>query len=171
VDAVSGAVLDTEAFGNFQNGEYAVWNVTGHVQIQVTCTGQGNPPPYATVSLTGDTLHTWAAPTSDVRALQTASGSSSRIASAFYSATSFTIDVNLTNGNAHRIALYLLDWEGSHADSISIVNAASGAVLDTKTSPSFTNGEYAVWTVTGHVQIQVTRTGVSNGLVSGVFFD
>ena len=217
VDADTGAILDTETYSSFHNGEYAVWNVAGHVQIQVTRTGganavvsglffdpvvpsavysgldtatQGtwpgtygaggeliandvtNPPSYATVSFTGDTLYTWAASSTDVRALQVSSGSSSRIASAYYSPGSFTINVNLTDGNTHRLALYLVDWDSTvRTETISILNAVSGAVLDTETYSSFHNGEYAVWNVTGNVRIQVTRTGGSNGVVSGIFFD
>ena len=78
-------------------------------------------PAYATVSVTGDTPYTWAASTSDVRALQTASGSSSRIASTYYSPTTFTVDVNLTDGNTHQVALYLVDWDSTvRTESISI---------------------------------------------------
>ena len=131
-----------------------------------------NPPSYATVSFTGDTLYTWAASSTDARALQVSSGSSSRIASAYYSSGSFTINVNLTDGNTHRLALYLVDWDSTaRTESISILNAVSGAVLDTETYSGFHNDEYAVWNVTGNVQIQVTRTGGANGVVSGIFFD
>ncbi len=72
-----------------------------------------NPPAYASVSLTGDTLYTFAASTTDPRALQVSSGSSSRTATVYYSATSFNINVNLTDGNTHRIALYLVDWNSA----------------------------------------------------------
>jgi hypothetical protein len=218
LDAVSNAVLSTQTFSSFHNGEYAIWNVQGHVLIQVTKTGGSNgvtsavffdpvstsaasysgtdtatqgtwtgkygsngetianglnsPPAYATVSLMGDTAYTWTASTTDVRALQTASGSSTRIASAYYSGTSFTINVNLTDGNTHRLALYLLDWDGSaRAESISVLDAATNTVLNTQTFSSFHNGEYAVWSVKGHVLIQVTKTGGSNAVVSGLFFD
>jgi sugar lactone lactonase YvrE len=37
-DAVSGAALDSENIANFHNGIYAVWNLQGHVHIQVTST-------------------------------------------------------------------------------------------------------------------------------------
>jgi hypothetical protein len=129
-------------------------------------------PAYATVSVTGDTPYTWAASTSDVRALQTASGSSSRIASTYYSPTTFTVDVNLTDGNTHQVALYLVDWDSTvRTESISIVDAATGAVLDSETYASFHSGEYAIWNVAGNVQIQVTKTGGGNAVVSGLFFD
>jgi hypothetical protein len=107
-----------------------------------------------------------------VRALEASSGSSSRIASAYYSPTTFTINVNLTDGNMHRLALDLVDWDSTiRTETISILNAVSGAVLDTETFSSFHNGEYAVWNITGNVQVQVTKTGGSNGVVSGIFFD
>jgi hypothetical protein len=131
-----------------------------------------DPPAYATVSLTGDTLYTWAASTSTVSALQVSSGSSKRIASCYYSTTHFTINVDLTDGNAHRIAMYLLDWDGTaRSETISILDAASNAVLYTGTFSGFHSGEYAVWNVQGHVLIQVTKTGGANAVVSGIFFD
>ena len=131
-----------------------------------------NPPAYATVSLTGDTPYTWVASTSTVSALQVSSGSSTRIASAYYSSTSFTINLNLTDGNMHQVALYLLDWGSTtRAETISILDAASNAVLYTGPFSSFTSGQYAVWKIQGHVLIQVTKTGGANAVVSGIFFD
>ena len=56
-----------------------------------------------------------AQPGTDVRALQRAT--SGRIAACWYSpglvGGSFSIDVNLTDGAAHRVALYLLDWDST----------------------------------------------------------
>jgi hypothetical protein len=216
LDAASGRFLNTVAFSSFSNGQYAVWNLTGHVLIQVQWTGganavvsgiffdppssakydgldtttQGtwtgaygadgyliandvsNPPGYAAVSLTGNSLYTWAASTSDPRALQVSSGSSTRIASTYYSYTQFTIDLNLTDGHTHRIALYLLDWSHqSRTETISILDAASGRFLDWVASSSITNGQYTAWNLTGHVLIQVQWTGGANAVVSGIFFD
>ncbi len=131
-----------------------------------------NPPAYATVSLTGDALTSWAASTLSAIALQDSSGSSFRIASCYHSTTSFNINVNLTDGNTHRIALYLLDWDSTtRSETISILDAASNTVLNTETFSSFHNGEYAVWNVQGNVIIQVTRTAGANAVVSGIFFD
>ena len=131
-----------------------------------------SPPAYATVSLTGATNYTFAASTTDPRALQVSSGSSARIASAYYAASSFTINVNLTDGKAHRIALYLLDWNTTtRAETISILDAGTNAVLDTETFASFQNGEYAAWNIQGDVRIQVTLTGGTNPVVSGIFFN
>ena len=131
-----------------------------------------NPPAFATVNSQGDATYTWSATSADVRALQTASGASTRIASTYYSSSSFTINVNLRDGNTHKISLYLLDWDSSaRAETISILDANSQAVLDTETISSFHGGDYAAWNVTGHVLIQVTKTGGVNAVVSGIFFD
>jgi hypothetical protein len=131
-----------------------------------------NPPAYAKLSFTGDTLFTFAVSTTDPRALQVYGGSSSRTATAYYSATGFSINVNLTDGNTHQIALYLLDWSfQGRAESISILNASNNAVLSTQTFSSFGEGHYGVWNIQGNVIIQVTRTGGPNAVVSGIFFN
>lgn len=218
LDAGTNAVLDTETYSGFQNGEYASWNIHGHVLIQVKVTGGPNavvsgiffgaPPPaiakyvgldtstqgtwtgkygsngvliandaydpasYAAVTMTGENSYTWASSTTDVRALQTSSGASTRIASTYYSPTSLSFNVNLTDGAAHQIALYLLDWDSAtRAETVSILDANTNAVLDTESYSAFHNGEYAAWTVQGHVIIQVALTGGANAVVSGVFFD
>jgi uncharacterized repeat protein (TIGR01451 family) len=131
------------------------------------------PPSYAKVTLGNDSIWTWALPTTDSRALQTSPGATTRIASTFYSTTtSFNINVNMTDGNAHRISLYLLDWDTTaRAQTISILDANTQAVLDTETFASFQTGEYASWTVSGNIVIQVTRNAGYNSVVAGIFFD
>jgi len=218
LDFATNAVLSTQTFSNFNNGVYAVWNLKGHVLIQVHASGATNGltsaiffdpqaaataayvgedlatqgtwtgkygangeviandvtklPAYAAVSLTGDTAVTWASPTTDPRALQTTSGASTRIASAYYSATSFTMNVNLTDGNTHQVALYLLDWgKSGRSETISILDANSNAVLSTQTFSNFNNGAYVIWNLKGHVLIQVHALGNTNGLTSAIFFD
>ena len=67
-------------------------------------------PAYATVTTSGQSTYTWAASTTDPRALENAGGSS-RIAACWYSRTSFSINVNFTDGQTHDLALYALDWD------------------------------------------------------------
>jgi hypothetical protein len=128
-------------------------------------------PSYAIVTPLGATSHTWAAQTTDVRALQTADGSS-RVAAQWWASASFTVDVNLTDGQAHNLSLYLLDWDArSRIDQIQIINPSSGTVLDTETVSSFTGGVYLDWTVSGEVLIVVTKAGGGNASISGLFLD
>ena len=117
-----------------------------------------NQPAYGTIALSSGAPFTWVPSTTDPRALQIASGSSTRIASCFYDGNDhlnfgpnqFSIDVNLTDSNTHQLALYLLDWDRySRNETISILDGASRVVLSTQTFSTFGNGLYAVWTREG----------------------
>jgi YVTN family beta-propeller protein len=159
-------------YGGSDTVTQGTWTGVYGMNGEIIANDAHDPPAYATVSVTGDSVYTWAASTSDVRALQTASGSTTRIAATYDSPTSFTINVNLTDGNRHRLALYLLDWDSTaRSETISILDATSNAVLSSGTFSGFHNGVYAYWEVQGHVLIQVTKTGGANAVVSGIFFD
>ena len=219
VDATSNAVLDTRSISSFTNGIYLVWNLSGHVRVNVvTNTGnavlsgiffstsattsstpgaanfigfdtatQGNwegkygadgysipnstqaLPSYATFSPLDQTNYTWAANTTDPRALQTTSGG---IAATWYSNSAFSLDVNITDGKTHQVALYALDWDtylGGRSETLQVVDATSNAVLDTRSISSFTNGIYLVWNLSGHVRVNVV-TNTGNAVLSGIFF-
>ncbi len=128
-------------------------------------------PSYATVTSTGQTAHTWAISTTDVRALQNPGGSG-RIAATWYSASSFTIDVGFTDGQAHDLELYFLDWDSiARSEQVQISDAASGMVLDTESVSSFHGGVYLDWQVSGHVVIKITKITGGNAVLSGLFFD
>jgi subtilisin family serine protease len=126
-------------------------------------------PSYATVTPSGNTDYVWAPSTTDPRALQIPNAAG-RIAATWYSPTSFTVDLSLTGG-AHQVALYLLDWDqAGRSEKVDILDANSGAVLDSRTLNSFTGGDYLVWDITGHVQARLTATGGLNAVLSGLFF-
>jgi hypothetical protein len=42
VDANTGAVLDTRNLSNFTNGIYLIWNLSGHVKVNVTLISGSN---------------------------------------------------------------------------------------------------------------------------------
>ena len=67
-------------------------------------------PAYATVQAAGHASWTWRASPSEARALhRVATG---RVAATWYSGSAFSLDVHLTDHAFHRVALYLLDWDG-----------------------------------------------------------
>ncbi len=135
--------------------------------------GQASLPSYATVSANGQSSYVWAATTGDVRAPQVAPGSTGRVAASWYG-NSFTVDVDLTDGQAHEVSLYLLDWDtnGGRSERIDVLDAASGKVLDSETASSFSGGEYLTWTISGDVEFRVTNLpGSSNAVLSGLFFE
>jgi hypothetical protein len=127
-------------------------------------------PGYAQVT-EGGTAFSWQAVTADKRALQHAMGAG-RVAAGWYSFSSITIDLDLTDGAPHQVALYGVDWDAMSRDEhVDIVDAITGTVLDTRQLSGFMGGQYLVWTVRGHVSLVVTRTGGINAVVSGLFLD
>jgi hypothetical protein len=128
-------------------------------------------PPYAAVTPVGNGDYVWAASTADPRGLQKPANPADRIAAAWYAAGGFTVDVNLTDGAAHQVALYLLDWDGGgRSERVDVVDAVNGKVLDSRTASSFGGGQYLVWTLGGHVQFRFTQLSGPNAVLSGLFF-
>jgi hypothetical protein len=127
-------------------------------------------PPYAQVVTTGNVSYVWDTAPTDVRALQRAVGSG-RVAATWVADTTFDIDVNVTDGQVHQVAIYCMDWDSTErVQRIDVLNAVTGAVLDTRTISAFSAGRYLVWNVSGGVTIRVTRVGPYNAIVEGIFF-
>lgn len=153
---------DTSTQGNWQ-GAYGVdgYSVVGDKQ---------SVPAYAVLTPQNQLSWVWATTTSDTRALQHV-GSAGRTAAAWYNLRTFSIDVNITDGGSHQIAVYSVDWDfRNRAQTIQVVDAQTNAVLDSRSVVNFNNGTYVVWTVSGHVKFNVIGTSGPNGVVSGVFF-
>ena len=57
-------------------------------------------------------------------------------------ATTVTVDVNLTDGLTHQLALYVVDWDSrGRAETIEIRDAATNALLDSQTVTGFVGGQ------------------------------
>jgi len=167
VSLTAGAVanplpVDTTTQGNW-NGVY------GGDGYSIAQDSQ-NIPSYATLGFLNQTSYTWIASTSDVRALEKGSGTG-RLAACWYSYPTFSFDVNLKDGNSHRIGLYALDWDSKgRVETVQVLDAATNAVLNTQTVSNFGNGIYLMWNVLGHVKITVTLVSGPNAVISGLFF-
>jgi hypothetical protein len=136
----------------------------------VLAQGPQSLPAYAQVTLAGQSHWTWAAGTADPRGLDRPDGGD-RLAACWYSHTAFTVDVTVTDGRDHAVALYVVDWNRAGAgERIDVLDAATGAVLDTRTADAFGGGRYLVWTVRGAVRFRITNTGAENALLSALFF-
>ena len=175
---VSGLFFDpppplTSASASFVGTNTAVqgnWQGVYGAQGYDIVNGPVSLPSYASVIPAGQSLYTWAATSSDPRALQIP-GSNNRVAATWYASTSFTIATNLSDGQAHDIALYCSIGKIAAAASGSRSRASEGTILDTRTISNFSGGAYLQWTVTGNVIITVTRLTGPNAVVSGLFFD
>ena len=128
-------------------------------------------PSYVTPLITGASYYVWYPSTSDVRAPQKASNPSDRVAATWYASGQYFIDLNMTDGVQHQVALYCLDWDTTSRRQTIDVLDVNNNVLNTQTlSSSFNGGVYLVWNVTGHVKLRVTWTGGFNAVTSGLFF-
>jgi hypothetical protein len=151
---------DTTDQGNWQH----VYGAQGYNVIGASA----SYPSYATVTPSGQSSYVWAQTTNDVRALSNPAGG--RIAATWY-ASSFSVNVNLADGQTHQLALYLLDWDSGHrSERIDVLNSA-GQIMDSRTIASFSGGEYLVWNVSGNVTFRITCVGGNNAVLSGLFFD
>jgi hypothetical protein len=130
-------------------------------------------PSYTTVLPRWKGDHTFVGSTSDVRALQKPASSTDRMAACWFSGTTCDIEVDLTDGQEHQVALYVLDWNrAGRVERIEILDTISGALLDSREVSGFGDGGYLVWNLSGQVVVRLTNTaGFSNAVVSGLFFD
>lgn len=131
-------------------------------------------PSYAAFNPQDAAAWTWTNNGAETRDPQVSWNPTSRQASCWYTYASvnYTLDVNVTDGNAHQFSLYALDWDGrGRTETIQAVDGASGAVLNTQNISNFAGGIYLVWNISGHVKFVVRVTGGPNGVLSGAFFD
>jgi hypothetical protein len=154
---------DTTTKGSWKN----VYGKQGYNII----TNTASYPTYATVTPAGKADWTWSSSTTDVNGLQKPTGTD-RILALWYSDTSFTIDVNITDGNAHQLGLYFTDWDNlGRAETVEILDGNTGAVLNSQNLASFQSGRYLIWKISGKVKVRITRTAGPNAILNGLFFD
>ena len=129
-------------------------------------------PAYATVTPAGQSTYTWAASTTDPRALETVGGTG-RIAACWYSNTSFSVDVNLTDGQTHDIDAVRarLGRQRTERADPDHQRRHGGRPGHRDVSSNFSGGVYLQWTVSGNVVITFTHQTGYNAVVSGLFFD
>lgn len=127
-------------------------------------------PAYAAVTAAGKSDWTWQSSTTDVDALQKAVVVD-RVAGCWYSASPFTIDIRITDGQPHRISLYCLDSDFSgRSETVQVSDGDSGAILNSQIVSGFGHGIYVTWDVGGHVKLTVTGNSGPNAVLSGIFF-
>ena len=175
--SASFAGADVATQGNWKG----VYGADGYSLSQDPSAGNPALPAYAAVSLSGPTApnggYTWAASTTDPRGLLKAvPGTLDRLGACWYSrgtSNDFDVDVNLTDGQAHRVSLYCLDWDQrGRVDAITVRDAATGAALDAQTAGAAATGggTYLTWAVRGHVVFHVASGNSYNAVLSALFF-
>lgn len=157
---------DTTTQGNWRGPWHSVYGAEGYVLADDAT----SLPAYARVAFVGNLSWIWEASTPDVRALLRPT-TQDRMAATWYG-DSYDIDIHLLDPYSHQVALYLVDWDSrDRIERIDVLDATTGAVLDTRVASDFVGGEYLVWMLSGHVRIRVTLTAGVNAVISGVLFD
>lgn len=131
-------------------------------------------PAYAKASPSTEAVFKWPA-TTEARTLQKASDPAARIAAELHADSSLALDLDLTDGGPHEIALYFLDYDHKgEVNAVQIKDAVFGDLLATHTFASFAEGQYGVFRLKGHVQVVITngapRATNSQATLSGLFF-
>jgi Divergent InlB B-repeat domain len=125
-------------------------------------------PDFATASINGK-QYTSRASTTNLRGLQKAASDTDRIESCWYTGGILVIDLNLTDGASHQVAVYFLDIAASGRSQVVTVTDENGVILDIQPMMSFAEGKWLVWNMKGHVKIRIVRTTGPNNVVSGLF--
>ena len=168
----SAAPVSTATFVRSDTTTAGTWKGNYGSQGYVVAGDQASYPAYApTVQVSGGTLFYWAWSTTDPRGLQKALNPNDRLQAGWYSPTSFTVDVPITDTAVHQVALYMADYDYTTRRQIVDVLDSGGAVLNSQAlTSSFHGGVYLVWNVSGSVKFRITSTGTYNGVLSGIFF-
>src|SRR5262249_3175884 len=168
---VRGATAATAVFVRTDETTQGNWRGTYGVQGFSLAQSAVNLPDFAQLDLANHSALTWAESTTDVRALRKPAGDD-RFAAAWHSNAAFTLDLNLSDGKRHQVALYCLDWDRlGRAQRVEIFEAETATLLDSREVSDCKEGKYMVWTLSGHVRLRVVNTGGSNAVVSGLFID
>lgn len=129
-------------------------------------------PPGIQFATENASTYDWAPVTNDVRALQEdypRSANPFRDAPCYYSASQFSLNLNLTDGLTHQVALYLVDYDNlGRSETVQVSDAISGQVLSTQNVNNFAGGKWLVYSMTGDVKITFINDGPVNAVVSAL---
>jgi uncharacterized protein (TIGR03790 family) len=127
-----------------------------------------NLPNYVQLRVTADITDKTC---SDSRCLETADRLSRTWNS--WQASTFTIDINISDGKTHKISLYAYDsFHSGDIQNFTIKAADSSAILSSQDLSSFFNGVYQIWEISGHVTIVMRGTTPPiPAIINGLFFD
>jgi hypothetical protein len=139
-------------------------------------TNTNQVPAYVVLTPQNQANWTWTSSGTEARDLQVTWSSPVDIRQAScwytYQAPTYDVDLNFTDGLFHAFEIYVLDYDyQGRSETVQVVDAVTGVVLDTQQIANFSQGLYYKWTLSGHVKINVTVTGGPNAVIGGIFFN
>lgn len=155
--AVSFVAADTTTKGNWKG----VYGQDGNAIANNSVAA----PSYVRFEPHNVNLYTQDAWSSDPRALSKALFAYSpteRIASHYHTSSSMEFDVGVSDGRSHRIALYFCDWTRSgRSITVEALDAATGAVLDSRSLTNYSEGIYLVYNYQGRILFRIRNNTLS----------
>ncbi len=130
-------------------------------------------PSDAFMTTSGTNINTQFISTNFNSALQRAKpGATCRDGAFWYGKGPFPVNVSFNDGLEHELSIYAahIDGEG-RAETIQVIDPATGKVLDSRSISSFKNGIWLTWQVRGNVELKFIGTAGPNPIVNGIFFD
>jgi len=134
-------------------------------------------PSYAVLDYAAGAERVRVPATKDVQALEKPEGDD-RVGAVRAAPLHEIIDVTFTDGNAHEVSLYLVDWDRAvRWTVVDVIDAVSRKRLDTQNVTNFGSGLYLRYRVTGRVQFRITNVWTKRYQLSpdagfsAVFFD
>jgi hypothetical protein len=110
---------------------------------------------------------TWSDSSSERRALNV--GRAGRLASAWYSTSEVSFDLELFGQGSRQLALYFLDWDYMGRVEEVTVSSSAGEILDQRRVESFSGGKYFVWDVSGNIHVTIRRISGQNAILNAIF--
>lgn len=134
-------------------------------------------PAYVRVNHLNSAEHVWSPKTMDVQALQAPTGDA-RVAAHRATGLHQIIDLELTDGASHDVALYMVDWDrAGRWATVDVIDPNTRKLLDSRNVTSFGSGRYLKYRISGHLQFRITNvwtrryTASPDAGFSGMFFD
>lgn len=169
------AGVDTWTKGNWRTGwGTPQWNMKYGNQAWSVYGGGSSWFNWIGYTRTGSEFQSWAASTSDQRALYSFLNAETRVAANNNSATQWEMGFDFSDGAEHRLAFYCLDWDNSgRRQTFDIFDGTTGEPLDSRSLSDFSGGVYVVWNVRGRFKVRVTNTAgpQTTAVISGLFID
>ena len=146
VTGSSAASPASAAFVNEDTATQGNWEGVYGSQGYDIVSGPSSLPSYATVTPSGESVFDWS--TAIAPQSLELPNSSNRIAAVWYSGTSFTVDVDLTDGQTHDLELYFLNYDGKgRSEQVQIKQYLRNLFCRPNRSHRSANGVYLDWQV------------------------
>ena len=133
-------------------------------------------PSYVELHYVNGAERVWLPKTMDVQALQEPTGDG-RVAAQRAAGLHEIIDLNITDGNSHDVALYMVDWDrAGRWAAVDVIDPGTRKLLDSRNVTSFGSGRYLKYRASGHIQFRITHvwtrryTASPDAGFSGIFF-